>query len=213
MVEASNMNSARDTILARIGTSPDPEAEYDGIERTYQIAGVLDKHAKRELFVERLNEYGTGVYPCTYSEIAATIAKRLRDRTARNIALPTDVPGEWLPEGFQFTPDLELTYNQLEACDGVITGCAVAIADTGTIILDGANAQGRRALTLLPDYHLCVVFENQIYETVPEALRVLTQRPLTLISGPSATADIEMTRVQGVHGPRFMDVVLVFSGD
>lgn len=210
------MNSTRDTILIRIGTSPDPEAEYSAIERTYQTSGILDDQAKLGLFIERLIEYGTGVFRCTTSQIPSRIADRLRHRGARSIAIPAETPVEWLPAGFEFIPDHELTYNQLESCDGVVTGCAVAIADTGTIILDGGSSQGRRALTLLPDYHLCVVFERQIFETVPEAMQVLSpsiSRPLTLISGPSATADIEMTRIQGVHGPRFMDVLLVSSGE
>lgn len=206
------MNSARETILAAIGKSGDPEAEYDAIERTYQTIGILDKNKKLDLFIHRLVDYGTGVHRCAHSEIATTIADKLRERAAGNIAVPKDIPREWLPTGFQFTPDDEVTYDQLESCGGVITGCAVAIADTGTIVLDGAASQGRRALTLLPDYHLCVVFETQVYETVPEAMHILSpaiSRPLTLISGPSATADIEMTRIQGVHGPRYMDVVLV----
>jgi L-lactate dehydrogenase complex protein LldG len=206
------MSSARDIILARIAVSSEPTAEYNAIERTYQTKGTLDQNEKLDLFVERLIEYGTGVHRCPASEIAATIAGRLSEGRGGSIAVPKDIPGEWLPAGFQFLPDHELSYDQLECCDGVVTGCAVAIAETGTIILDGTAAQGRRALTLLPDYHLCVVFESQIFETVPEAVQVLSQaksRPLTLISGPSATADIEMTRIQGVHGPRFMDVVLV----
>jgi L-lactate dehydrogenase complex protein LldG len=212
MVEAPKMNSPRETILAALGTSGDPEAEYVAIERTYQTIGLLDNHKKLELFIERLIEYGTAVFPGTQSQIAAMIAGRLHARAAANIAVPRDIACEWLPAGFQFTSDDDLTYDQIESCDGVITGCVVAIAETGTIILDGSSSQCRRALTLLPDYHLCVVFENQVRETVPEAIHMLSpasSRPLTLISGPSATADIEMTRIQGVHGPRSMDVLLV----
>ena len=109
------------------------------------------------------------------------------------------------------TPLVEpLSIDDLDQADGVLTGCAVAIADTGTIVLDGDEAQGRRALTLLPDYHLCVVRADQIAATVPEALRRLEPtRPLTFISGPSATSDIELNRVEGVHGPRTLEVLIV----
>ena len=204
--------NTRDTILARIGISGEPGTEYEVIERSYQTVGSLDREVKLNLFIERLVEYGAGIYRCPHSEIASTVAERLHARAGGNIAIPNDIPREWLPQGINFVPDDELSYQQLDRCDGAITGCAAAIADTGTIILDAAFAQGGRALTLLPDYHLCVVFEGQVFETVPEAMRALaTSCPLTLISGPSATADIEMTRIQGVHGPRSLDVVLVVS--
>ena len=204
--------SARDRILASIGASGNPEQEYQAIERGYESAGTAQKGQKQDLFIERLTDYGAGVYRCTHLEIAATIAERLHARNAQTVAVPHDIPVDWLPQPFEFIRDHASPYPQIECCDGVITGCAVAIADTGTIILDGGSSQGRRALTLLPDYHLCVAFEDQIVETVPEAMHRLAEamsRPLTLISGPSATADIEMTRIQGVHGPRSMEVVLV----
>jgi L-lactate dehydrogenase complex protein LldG len=108
-----------------------------------------------------------------------------------------------------------LSKEQLASCHGVLTGCALGIAETGTIVLDSGPAQGRRVLTLLPDYHLCVVFEDQVVETVPEAVAVMGagvvehSRPLTLVSGPSATSDIELVRVEGVHGPRNLEVILV----
>lgn len=204
--------SARATILARLGASEHPDLEYAAIERAYQSAGLRDEDHKLKLFIERLIEYGAGVYRCAHAEIALTIATRLRARSAQSIAVPKDIPREWLPEGFEFLEDDHLSYQQLDRCDGTITGCALAIADTGTLILDAASSQGRRALTLLPDYHLCVVFDKQVFETVPEAIKVVSNSmscPLTLISGPSATADIEMTRIQGVHGPRSMEVILV----
>jgi len=214
-------SSSRANILSRIhaalGDIPrntDVDAEYQSIERTYQSSGSLEPHDRLHLFIERLKEYGAAVHRSAPDEIAPLIAQLLVARESKSIVIPKDLPGEWLPPGFEFLPDHELTFRQLESCDGVITGCAVAIFDTGTIVLDAGSAQGRRALTLLPDYHLCVVFENQVHQTVPEAMRALAtsiSRPLTIISGPSATADIEMTRVQGVHGPRFMEVILVQS--
>ncbi len=131
---------------------------------------------------------------------------------------PIGIDPDWLPMGFTFVSDDALSYNDLDACDGVLTGCTVAIATTGTLVLcHGAasapqSAAGRRALTLVPDYHICVVQLSSVVETVSEAMHFLEtwkKQPMTLISGPSATADIEMTRIQGVHGPRLLDVVLV----
>jgi L-lactate dehydrogenase complex protein LldG len=199
-------HSAREAILASIGASPpDPDVE---MERTYQVIGVLSKSARLYLFIDRLVDYGAGVFRCAESEIAKTIAARAVGR----MVVPSEIPAGWLPEELDSLFDDSLNYLELESCAGAITGCAAAIAETGTIILDGGGSQGRRALTLLPDYHLCIVFENQVFETVPEAwfaLQGAMSSPLTLISGPSATADIEMTRIQGVHGPRSMDVILV----
>jgi L-lactate dehydrogenase complex protein LldG len=107
----------------------------------------------------------------------------------------------------------QLSIAQLDAVDGVITSCAVAIAETGTLILDGSPDQGRRVLTLIPDYHLCVVLADQIVADVPQALaRLEATRPLTMISGPSATSDIELNRVEGVHGPRTLEVIIVGEG-
>jgi len=137
--------------------------------------------------------------------------------------VPQDLPQAWLA-GFQESPgevlrdgvrDSLLSHDQVASCHGVLTGCALGIAETGTIVLDAGRSQGRRALTLLPDYHLCVVFAGQIVETVPDAIRALGaglgghRRPLTFVSGPSATSDIELIRVEGVHGPRNLEVILV----
>jgi len=125
--------------------------------------------------------------------------------------IPESVPENWLPKDFDFVPGGLLTYQELDACDGALTGCAAAIAVTGTIVLEHSREQGRRSLTLIPDYHLCIVFTNQIHETVPEAIRrvAASTSPITTVSGPSATSDIEMTRVKGVHGPRCLDVIIV----
>lgn len=204
---------AREAILSRVRSAIGPNSPEADYERRYQVTGALSHDERIELFQHRLADYGAGVFPCRSAGIASIVADRLRARGAAMVATPPDIPKEWLPAVTNFVEDLNLTYQQIEACDGVLTGCAVAIADTGTIILDGGSFQGRRALTLLPDYHLCLVFEAQVFETVPEALRSLTDktRVLTLISGPSATADIEMTRIQGVHGPRHLEVILVSS--
>ena len=133
-------------------------------------------------------------------------------RGARRVAVPAGVPGAWLDgsDVERIADDPPLSWSDLDAVDGVITGCAVAIAETGTIVLDAGLDQGRRALTLLPDLHVCVVRAEQVVGSVPEALaRLEPTRPQTWISGPSATSDIELQRVEGVHGPRILEVILV----
>src|SRR5262249_31862137 len=131
-------------------------------------------------------------------------------RGAGGIVAPPGLELTGLPAGTEVVADDGLSPAALDAMDGVVTGAAVAIAETGTIVLDGSPDQGRRALSLVPDYHLCVVRAHQVVGLVPEALaRLDPGRALTWISGPSATSDIELDRVQGVHGPRTLDVILV----
>ena len=223
----TDARSARAEILARIrsatGTGPQdqsPSEAWQTIPRHYRQSGELDATSRIELLEDNLRDYGAGIHHAASSEIARTIAEVLTERRKERILLPIDVPPSWLPEGFAFIADHALSYDALDACDGVLTGCTVAIAATGTLVLchgtevrtGREQAQGRRVLTLIPDYHICLVERSAVVETVPEAIRVLEsqkQHPITLISGPSATADIEMTRIQGVHGPRVLDVVLV----
>jgi L-lactate dehydrogenase complex protein LldG len=133
-------------------------------------------------------------------------------RGKRSLLIPPHLPPEWLPSDMEFIPDRDLTFAELDASEGALTACTVAISFTGTIILSHSAHEGRRALTLIPDYHLCIVRADQVVETVPEGIRKLRDfqtRPITTISGPSATADIEMTRIKGVHGPRTLDVILM----
>ncbi len=211
------MSGSREGILNRSRTAPaqgveTQQAAYRSIARRYTTAGVQGVPARLELFTERLRDYDATVYPCQEHEIASTVAQALKSRGKTTLLIPPAIEKAWLPEQFAFLPDEKLTYEQLDQSQGVITACAVAIAVTGTIILQHTPGAGRRALTLIPDYHLCIVFANQIAETVPEGFRQLkniASSPLTMISGPSATSDIEMTRVKGVHGPRVLDVIVV----
>ena len=146
-------------------------------------------------------------------DIAAKVAEILRSRMKQKILVSSDVDPKWLPmDGPKFVYDNGFSYPEIEACDGVLTGCTVAIATTGTLALCHSSNGSRRAITLLPDYHLCILEQSSIVETVPEGFRMLEAhrlQPITLISGPSATADIEMTRIQGVHGPRVLDCIIV----
>jgi len=188
---------ARTEILARIRNAEVPAAQpvVRGYNKTSQ-GGV-------ELFAERVADYRAIVHT------VANVPEALTSLVGKRIVAPAGLPAEWLVDGVEWLHE-PLSIEELDQADGVLTGCAVAIADTGTIVLDGSEAQGRRALTLLPDYHLCVVRADQIAASVPEALaRLEPTRPLTFISGPSATSDIELNRVEGVHGPRTLEVLIV----
>jgi L-lactate dehydrogenase complex protein LldG len=209
------MTSARDEILRFVRAaladqrSISPGAVAPG-PRDYHrsLAADVDVVA---LFAERAAEYRATVSRTNRVDLPAGIAERLRRRRVRTLAVPAGIPGEWLAEAnveaWYDTPPMSVT--QLDAADGVLTGSAVGIAITGTVVLDAGSDQGRRALSLLPDYHLCVIRVEQIVGTVPEAVaRLEPRRPQTWISGPSATSDIELNRVEGVHGPRTLDLLI-----
>jgi L-lactate dehydrogenase complex protein LldG len=202
---------ARTEILTRIRRALADRPATTPIPRDYDLTRpVADLPA---LFAERVADYRAEVHRVEAADLPATIAEALRRRTVRTMVVPPDVPAAWCVADVDWQLDDEdtpLPVQTLDEAGGVLTGCAVAIAETGTIVLDGGTEQGRRALTLVPDYHLCVVRADQIVGTVPEALAKLDPvRPLTFISGPSATSDIELNRVEGVHGPRTLDVLLV----
>lgn len=208
---------ARSLILGRIRdilgerTEP-PDVAYHRVPRDYRDAATLPSDACRDLLVNRLQHYQVGVYRSVPADLPGTIAEALLARDKKRLIVPPDIDRHWLPPGVEFTPDEGLSYSKLDGCDGVLTACSLAIANTGTIVLRHAAGEGRRALTLIPDYHLCVVQAAQIVQTVPEAIRrlaALQPALVTTISGPSATADIEMTRIRGVHGPRTLDVVVI----
>lgn len=163
-----------------------------------------------ERFAQTVAEYQAQVLPVEAPEIAATIAA-LAGAGAR-VAIPSGLPTEWVDgiDAVVDEPENPLAVTDLDTAAAVVTGCALGIAATGTIVLDAGPSQGRRALTLVPDHHICVVFTDQIVDTVPQAFAALDPgRPLTFISGPSATSDIELNRVEGVHGPRRLDVLLI----
>ena len=203
------------SIQGALGAAADEAAiaaEYDSLPRAYKRIGTLDGPALLELFTDRLLEYDAGVYRADTEGIGAKVGEILKARGVNRIAIPDDLPAEWLPAAFDFVKASRFTEMQLDKVDGVLSACTVAIAETGSIVLQNAPAQGKRSLSLVPDYQLCVVFAAQVVETVPEGfahLEATKNLPMTFFSGPSATADIEMTRIKGVHGPRFLDVLLV----
>jgi L-lactate dehydrogenase complex protein LldG len=202
--------SARDEMLARIRIAlGEPRSSTESVPRGYRARTGLTRGELAELLTDRLADYGARVRRCGQSELGATVAAALAERGARAVIVPDglDVP---IPDGIEQVMADGMTAAELDAVDGVMTGAALAIAETGTIILDGAPGQGRRALSLVPDYHLCVLRGDQIVGLVTEAIAMLDpRRPLTWISGPSATSDIELERVNGVHGPRTLEVILL----
>lgn len=216
MSEHSSTAGARSLILGRIsdilGTRiTTAEAGHAAIPRDYTSAPSLDRDACLALFIDRLRHYQVDVHHCEPATLPKTIAAALAARGKARLHVPVDIDNAWLPAGHEFVPDAGLSSADLDRSEGVLTGCSFAIANTGTLVLRHGPGEGRRALTLIPDYHVCVVFAAQVVQTVPEAMRRLAAsdpRLVTTISGPSATADIEMTRIRGVHGPRTLDVVL-----
>ena len=214
------MNNARSVILDRVrkALSDVPTDEKPGdrpIRRDYQTVDDSSVEIRLEQFVERVREYRAKVHRISSGKIAEAVATACQLRGVTELVVPDDLPDEWIPQSISVLRDQLLTNEQLNSSQGVLTGCALGIAQTGTIVLDRGAYQGRRALTLVPDFHLCIVFENQVVGMVPEAVRALEPvvngpgRPLTWISGPSATSDIELNRVEGVHGPRTLEVLLV----
>lgn len=209
---------AREAVLARIRdalgrsqTEPAPP-----VPREYRTRSALEPGSDGALamLVERLEDYAAVVTRCHEDAVGATVAALLDDDAS--VVVPPALPATWLSDvaakATTDTREAPLTHARLDATAAVVTAARVAIAETGTIVLDGGPDQGRRAITLVPDHHVCVVRRAQVVATVPEAVAILGEhpaRPLTWIAGPSATSDIELVRVEGVHGPRRLDVVLV----
>lgn len=209
-------DAARTAILSRVRSAyssqerESVQQNYVAIERNYLRRSQLNTEELISLFIDRLHEYDAGVVQTTQANLRATVGTVLERRERHRMAIPAGLPAEWLPNGMDFLVADRLSPHELDQLGGVMTACTVAIARTGSLVLQNVAGQGPRVLSLVPDYHLCVVFAEQIVETVPEAFeRLQPTAPTTFISGPSATADIEMTRIKGVHGPRFLDVVIV----
>jgi L-lactate dehydrogenase complex protein LldG len=207
--------SSRDRVLERIRKANlKAAAPQQSIPRDYDRTSSQTADKTLALFEERLRDYDARVFPVLRKEIAAKAAEILSAGHRRRIAVPAGLPVAWQAAGVEWvideTGDHELSFDVLNAVDGVMTAATAGVAISGSIVLQHGPAEGRRVLTLLPDYHLCVVEASQVVETLPEAFtRLDPTRPVTFFSGPSATADIEMTRIKGVHGPRFLDVLLV----
>jgi L-lactate dehydrogenase complex protein LldG len=221
------MSDARTAVLARVRSALSDAPAPESIPRGYRRAGRRSDAERVELFCERVGDYRASVArvadvagavadAADRADVAGAVADACAERGATRLVIAPGLPDAWRPPGLTLVEDDGLDARSLDGFDGVITGCTVAIAETGTIALSAAPAEGRRAITLVPDLHVCVVLERQIVELVPEALAVLEplvareRRPVTFISGPSATSDIELSRVEGVHGPRQL-VVLVAS--
>lgn len=209
--------SAREEILTRIRTALGPvRRPAPHVPRDYRTADKNDaatRGALLDLLVDRLQDYRAVVHRVGHDDVAAAVSQAVSEHGVASIVVPAGLPREWtaaLGEIRLLGDDPSLTVQVLDTADGVVTGCAVAIAETGTLVLDAGTGQGRRALTLVPDWHLCVVLAAQVVQGVPEGVAALDPvRPLTFVSGPSATSDIELQRVEGVHGPRTLVVVLV----
>jgi L-lactate dehydrogenase complex protein LldG len=212
-------DSARVEVLRRIraanGGAPDGAAalvEWDRVAREYRRRGTHVRELVLELLEDRLRDYDATVVRSTGKGVARSVAGMLAERDMKRMAMPAGLKPEWLPRGVEFVVDEGLSAAELDGFDGVMTGSTLAIAETGTVVLQNVAGQGRRAVTLVPDYHLCLVRAEDVVETVPEAmerLQATASLATTFVSGPSATADIEMTRIKGVHGPRFLDVILI----
>lgn len=209
--------SAREEILARVrrahATAPPPDLAYADVARDYRTSSDRGPEALAERLVDRLLDYKALVRRCGPDEVGVTVAAALGERGARSVVVPAGLDPAWLRGLADLTvliDEGQLTVTELDALHGVVTGCAVAVAETGTLVLDGSAGQGRRVVTLIPDYHLCIVRADQVVADVPQLVAAVDlTRPATLISGPSATSDIELNRVEGVHGPRTLEVILV----
>jgi L-lactate dehydrogenase complex protein LldG len=207
--------SAREEVLRRVRAALGPAPAVPEVERAYRRAGRQPPGSRElvERLCERLSDYRATVWRADASDVGEVVARACAERsTARLHAAPgidSSVPGVEV-----VTDGPEVTMAELDAVGAALTGCALAIAETGTLVLDGGPLSGRRVLTLVPDHHVCVVRADQVVADVPDAVAALSGapregRPVTLVSGPSATSDIELERVEGVHGPRKLDVVVV----
>jgi L-lactate dehydrogenase complex protein LldG len=202
------MSDARTEVLARIRRAlGDGPRQATSVPRDYRRTGDHPPGAPEllDLLEDRLRDYKATVHRTNAADVPRLLAEVLADA---RVVVPPGLPDGWAPPGA--IVDDGFSWADLDAVDAVLTACAAAAAETGTIVLDGSADQGRRAITLIPDRYVCVVRAEQVVQTVPELLaRLDARRPLTFVSGPSATSDIELNRVEGVHGPRTLVVLLV----
>lgn len=213
------MSAAREEVLARIRSALGEQSSRPAagaVARQYRRAGTAGEHGAArpdlvELLVDRLVDYRASVSRTDPAGVAALLASRLAEHGIGSVLVPDGFDEQWLADSsVERHADEALTPAQLDGIDGVLCTCRLAIAETGTIVLDSGVGQGRRAVSLVPDYLLIVLHAEQVVAGVPEAVAQLDPtRPLTWISGPSATSDIELNRVEGVHGPRTLDVILI----
>ena len=203
----------------------DAAVEYSALPHNYTRRGSLSTAARLQLLIDRLREYDAEVLECNAGELPAVIAAQLAASGRHTFVAPARLPADWLAPGYEWRLDHGLNTAEIEEAEGVVTAASCAVADSGTIVIHHTAAEGRRGLTLLPDWHLCILRASQVVEVLPEYFDRCRQQPnshsseedlsmvtpalATYISGPSATADIEMTRIKGVHGPRFLHVILV----
>jgi L-lactate dehydrogenase complex protein LldG len=207
------VSAARDEVLRRVSAALADvvRGEEVVVPRAYRLVGELGEQDRLDAFAARLDEYGATVVRS--SDARTAVASALSAHRAERVVVAPDLPEAIRPADVGLLVDDGLTPAELDACDAVVTTCAAACAETGTLALDGGPGQGRRAITLVPDLHVCVVRRGQIVQTVPELFDELQAsaregRPIVLVSGPSATSDIELARVEGVHGPRRLVVVI-----
>jgi L-lactate dehydrogenase complex protein LldG len=207
---------SRQLVMDRIraglsGISDERLAGYAAVPRTYRLRGALNAETTLALMVERLREYDAEVVECAESALVSTIAAEIAKSGRRVLVAPAGLPEAWLVDGVEWRVDRGLQHEEIEQAEGVVTASFCGVAESGTIVLHHSQSEGRRVLTLLPDWHLCVLRASDVVETLPEYFALCAHPPqlATYISGPSATADIEMTRIKGVHGPRFLTVVLI----
>jgi L-lactate dehydrogenase complex protein LldG len=225
-IRAATASAAGEQDFAAAGTAGEG---HPALARDYVRRGEMTVRARHERFIERLREYDAEVVECEPEGLVPAITAILEGSGRRRFVAPPGIPTAWMVEpawkieGFECTLDHGLEVREIEQAEGVITACFCGVAESGTIVLHHGPAEGRRVITLLPDWHLCVVQSSQVVETLPEYFDKCREqgsegadglpRLVTWIAGPSATADIEMTRIKGVHGPRFLNVILVNDRD
>jgi len=208
------VSSSREAILGRIRTAIAGMEQTLPVSRDYRASGGLARSERIDLFCRRIGDYRAEVRRVAAGDLEPAIADAFERRSARRVGIAAGIPPAWRPAGVDLVEDGHLSSAELDRLDGVLTGCTLAIAETGTIVLAAGPSEGRRALSLVPDLHVCVVGEDQVVELVPEAFSALAdivrrdRRPITFVSGPSATSDIELSRVEGVHGPRTLVVLI-----